>query len=649
MYSNGENTKWFSQSLLAHKDKFYGTDGYLQISISTNTEDFKFFNPPLFNISISNNYRKSYNLNYHHACDLLRTLELVKQHSNGEKSEIQRKYQKNMMLYIQFFVESNNHDSVVDIRLLSNETDFVKVIIPISMFATLAKCLRYYVDNYFNICTQLLGQTIQSEAMQIIHQLPSLIKGISSQIVAQETFLDSREPEPEPEAVSQVQATINDLDNFIGGEDMKNIDIPELMEDRDEKKPIAEVDSIFTRFLLKNDLTTLETMLHNHSLTVNPLMSFTDEIVERLGPDIKGDFSIMPGINEDDKKSLCYMSKLYFTLSYYSHFTNDTPIPSSMPIFKYNPRDVKNINMEIAYDLLLFNLYIRAVRNRLEGKLTDWMRNKAMFHIQLRCFTDPLVFSFIGEKEGSNLSSLITARYKYYDSIGVFDSYKKLLEEVKCPEIKEHDISSATTEAVERVIGKTMYIDQLHKATFDSGALRLPSKNKFSLEQIINEVIPLELAEKLGRDIKKQEIQDEISSKYPLSDEILTFFIKGKRKPKVTQQANTFSSNLERVVNFYSDEVPSQYKDSFTEYIKTFKDSKFNMETDKFPLDEFGDNIVRALYLWDPKDDPQITKSYKHYQLKIENELMEKDLIIAKIKSGNIKETETNEWDFLSQ
>ena len=62
MYDN-EKTIWFSQTLLTFKDKQFATDGYLKVAISTNTEDYKYFNPPLFNISVSTNIQKSYNLN----------------------------------------------------------------------------------------------------------------------------------------------------------------------------------------------------------------------------------------------------------------------------------------------------------------------------------------------------------------------------------------------------------------------------------------------------------------------------------------------------------------------------------------------------------------------------------------------------------
>ncbi len=645
MYGDRENTKWFSQTLMTHKDKLYGTDGYLQISISTNTNDYKYFNQPLFNISVSNNYQKSYNLNYHNASDLLKTLQTVKTQMNGEKAEVQRKYQKNMMLYIQFFVESNNNDSVVDIRLFSNETDFTKIIISIEIFSTFVRCLRHFVDNYFNICTELLKQSIQSEVVQTIHQLPSLIKGISSQIVSQDIILDSAAPEPAVEKVAQTQTTIEDLDDFLGGEEMDNIMVPELDE---EKKPsVIEVDSLFVKHLLKNDLSNLENMMNNHMMNPDPLISFSLEVQKKLGPEMIGDFTLFPDINDDDLKSLVYMSKLYYSIAHMNHFTKNTPLPNSMPVFKYNPKKSRPENIEIAYDLFLFNLYIRTVRGRLEGKSRDASQNKALFHIQLRCFTDPFVFSFIGQVENQNLESVIYNRYKYYDSIGVFDKYKDLLKVMNCPEVQDHNISSSVVEAIDKVIGKSLNINTLHSKAEVSNNLRLTSKNNFNLEQIINEIIPLEVAEKLGKDIKDEEVLKEINRNTPISDEILNFFIKGKTKVKVKKESG-FSNNLERVVNFFSNEIPDQYKEEFLKCVKKLEVDKFDLKTDVFPLDEFGENIIRSLYLWDPKGDPQITKSYKYYQSKIEDELMEKDLILAKVKSEGTTEPESNEWDVLS-
>ena len=128
--------------------------------------------------------------------------------------------------------------------------------------------------------------------------------------------------------------------------------------------------------------------------------------------------------------------------TYYNHVSLGHPIPASAPVFKYTPSKFDALNLEIAYDLLLFNLYIRTARRRLENVVSDAMRSKALFYIQMRCYTDPLVFSFIEKTDYSKLSSIISNRYEYYESIGVFEDYKSLLKETNCAEIKKSDIAS---------------------------------------------------------------------------------------------------------------------------------------------------------------------------------------------------------------
>lgn len=636
MYNN-DNTKWFSQTLLTYKDRTYGTDGYLRLSISTNTEDYKFFNPPVINISISNNYQKTYNINIQHAKDLVKTFKVVMSQSNGNNSEIQRKYQRKTLIYFKFFVETSNNTPVVLIEIRDNETDFTRVIVPLkSIFETFASCIRYYTENYFNICIQLLGQSINSENTQIIQQLPSLIKGISSQIVSQNTFPDSPAPEIDKQDVAKTEANINDLDNFLGA-DMENIDVPEI--ESQKEAPITEIASVFVEKVLENNLYNLESIMINHTMNPNPFVAIAKYFKEKVEYDIKGEnFTMLPSINDDDLKSISYMSKLYFSIAHQNYLNNGMSLPDSTPIFKYNPSDYQDENIEIAYDLFLFGLYVRCLRRKLEGKTSDIIQSKSLFYIQIRCFTDPFVFSFINKVDTNKLQSIISNRYKYYDNKGIFSKYKQLLIDMNCPEIKEDDIMASVQEAVDKAIGKIPNIDKLHDISVESNGLRLPSKNPFSLEQIINEIIPLEVAEKIGKDITSKNVLEEIKSKYTISDEILNFFSKSGKKVKVTQTTKTpKTNNLIRLVKHFSDEIPEQYKESFMKYLKELTNKKFNFETTSFPIDEFGDNIVKALYVWDPE-----IKGYKDLFLKVEEELMEKDLILAKFKNG--EDSEDSDW-----
>jgi hypothetical protein len=638
---------------MTYKDKTYATNGYLRVSLSTNTEDFKYFNPPTINISISNNYQKSINLNIQNAKDLLRAFKTILKQLNGNELNLQRKYQKDTIIHFTFKVDPNNNSRIVVIEIKNNESDFTKIIIPLeSVFESFASCIREFIENYMTICSNLFIQGIQSQSTQIIQQLPSLIKGISSQIVSQIPAdiedPDSRAPEIEPETVGEMEMTINELDKFMGA-DMENIDIPEIEKVANETEKVTETESVLVKYYMDGDLKNLETSVRNYFMTPAPLLSLTEDIKNKVKHVIKDEnFTLMPGVTDNDLKSLVYISTLSPSIIYQNNLNILMPVPATTPVLKYDVKDFTDDNLNIAYDLFLFNLYIRNTRRNLENKIEDVIENRALFNIQLRSFTDPIVFTFIDKVDKTKLSSIILSRYKYFDSIGVFDFYKDLLKTNNCPEITESDILSVVDEAVEKVVGKSPYIDILHTNMEDPNKLRVSAKNDLSLEQIINEVLPLEIAEKTGKNLKNEQIINQIKETHNISDEIIELFLNDKKKKTTKKETTKVTSNLERLIRTqFIDEVPEQYRVTFMKNILELGNNKFDLENAQFPIDEFGDNVIKALYLWDPENDPIVSKNYKKYFLKVEQELMERDLILAKIK---IKEAESNAdgggWDF---
>jgi len=642
---NDEETKWFSQTLLNYKDKVYGTDGYLRISISTNTTDYKFFNTPLLNFSITNQYQKSCNINFQNAQDLYKTFKrILNQIGQNGEIDIQRKYQKNLIIHFSFKVDSNNKERIVVIELRGGETDFTKIIVPLQVvFEGIVGCVRLFTETYMELCHKLLVQSIHGESAQTIQQLPGLIKGISSQIVAQtpaQPFKDENiSPEITKEA-AKTQATIADLDKFLG-DDMQNITIAEL--DKEEKKAITEVKSLFMENVIKNDLSNFETMLANYSMSLSPILALANEIKTKIQNDIDGEnFSMLPGINDDELKSIVYLSKMFCTLSHQKHINEGTPLPFSVTVFKYNPTTYMKENIDIALDIFVINLYVRTVRRRLESKKVDITQNKALFYLQLRCLTDPLVFSFLDKIEDpKQIPSIVASRFEYYESIGIFDKYIKMLAETSVPEITKDDILAAAIESNEKIIGISPQVRIVHDKSVIENASRVESKNTYTLEQIINEIIPLEIAEKTGKDITNDAIIAELREVYPISDEILNIF-HGK-KPKKEKYS---SGNLVRIVNFYKDEIPEQYRDGFIKYIEEVGNNKIDFSGFEFPIEECGDNIIKALYLWDPDGDPSVTKKYKYYFAKVNNEIMERSLILTQIKTNEDPKVSGDEWDF---
>ena len=102
-------------------------------------------------------------------------------------------------------------------------------------------------------------------------------------------------------------------------------------------------------------------------------------------------------------------------------------------------------------------------------------------------------------------------------------------------------------------------------------------------------------------------------------------------------------SNLERIVKHFDSEIPDEYKETFPKYVGELGNAKFDFISTSFSLDDLGENIIKALYLWDPEN-KEITTNYKIYFMKVEEEAMGKDLILAKIKSTAFEKDSDDGW-----
>ncbi len=603
-----DESKWINQTLITYKDEKYASDGYLRVSIFTTTRDYKFFNPPKFGISISNpTFQKSYNLNLIDASDLYNSIKYAFKNSDklfDDKSQIV-KQMRDIQLIIEF-VTASNEDLLTRVMIKTGEVDTISVLTPVEVFQLVANRLKFFIDKYDQICLTQYQAALQGETTSILLQLPGLIKQMPSQILPA-NYLDSGAPPPEA-SVKETEMTIEDLDQFVG-KDMKNIEVKELGEKKEE--PVVEVDSPFIEKFIKNDLRNLETILNN--------TSSIEEIGHKMKLDmgLGEDISILPGITDDEMISLLYVSKVLVNTIELSWTKFETPIPSSTPILKYKAKDnVKPENIDLAYDLLLLSGYIRSVRRRLEDKIADANENKSLFHLKFRCYLDPFYFSLIEKADRTKLTSIIVNRFKYFDSIGVFKEYKNTLSMHSCIDISVDDIASYINEVAEKVIGKSLFILDQHDKLKMQNNFKIGSKSNFTKEQIINEIVPLEIAEKIGQSTASIEV----------SDEIKNFF---KSKGKVEAKKETPKKNhLTRVIGTLVNDIPEKYRDSFLIFVETFAERNFRFGPE-FPYSEFGDDIVKALYVWKPRDDSRIASSLKYYQTKIESEVMEKQYILA--------------------
>jgi len=638
-----DQTKWFSQTLLTFKDKQYATDGYLRVAISTNTEDYKYFNPPMFNISISNanNYQKTANLNIQNAEDLLTSFQKVLKTMNGEDVIVEKHYNKKAKLYFKFSLNSSTGERVITIEIFSNDSDAVKVIIPaVPTFQSLGKRLKYFVENYDMICMRLLEKAINFESNQIIQQLPGLIKGISSQIIEQDIAPDSRAPEPEKETVAEMDTTNYDFEKFLG-EDMENVKIPEIEDggyvEQKEAAPAVKVDSPFVEKVLKNDLINLESKLTSFAVSKNPVLDLAEDLRKQLG------FDVLAGINEDDKKSLSYISKVMTDFHSKSYTINNVPVPDKTPTLKFKGKDTEE-NMEFAKDLLTIIGFMRILRRRLETKFDNAYDSKALVYIYLRFVMDSYCFSFLQNFTHSEIKSAIANRFKYFNEVGVFDAYHNIIKTNNCSEITLSDLEAFAEEVYDSII-KTPMISEVHEMLHSGGSLKLPSKNTFNLEQIINEFVVLEVNQMMGFDFKDSGAVDKLKES-GITDEMLKFFIGNKKVQKSGGIKTKKITPLQRVVEKFKQDIPEQYREEVIDHVTKLGYDKFDFETCKWPLEEFDSRVVVAFYVWDVEADPDMKTNFQHFMSLVESEQMTKDDIIIAYKETESPKKEEATFGF---
>lgn len=627
-----EESFWFNHVLLTHFDKQFQTSSYLRLSISISTNDFLRFGQPFLAISISNsveNTNRTYSLNIQNCSDLIKVFRQVVDNSSQlfvEKFQIIRKYNKDKSLIFNFFEESNNKEKLVKIQIFHNESNFGSVIIDYSLFKVLAIQMRTFVSDYIKIGGDIRRDFISSRLLQVNDKLLKDIRNLPNQLLEQDVGKDTRETD----LIEDKPTVENELYKYIGGDDMSKVNLnldEEVSLVTKPKEKIQIINSNFIDKVINRDLSNLESFFNSSvNTSMNPLESITKELQT-----IDSNMILLPGISKKDLKLITYLSKLFYSTHYQNYLENDISIPLTTSILKYNTDDVevKNENIDLAYDLLTVMGYLKCFRNKVESKEADVFVNKSLVYLAFRCFIDIFIFSFLTKKlvRTDTLLSNIESRFKYFDSIGIFDSYKKELENNNCSDIDENEIYVFVQQVIEGPIESSPCIDKFYN---DSAKhFRLPPDNDFTIEQIINDVVPIEVNEKLGKSIDEVLIDK--------SDEIKKLF---KSKVISKQNDSKRKSNLLKYISQHTKEDSEIYKaiDGVHE-----KDKNFDFNELEIVFEEIDEAILKALFLWEPENDIKVKQNYNYFVNKIDEEIMTKDLIITKLRNDVKSDME---WNF---
>jgi len=614
----------------------------LRLSLVTTTTNFQYFNQPFLSLQIGNShYTKTATLYIQNVEDLYQAIvSAVKTLDWNKGVTIERRYQSRVSLSFTFSFSDVLNNQVVKTSIISNESNIMSVVLPLKpAFQTFVRRLKYFVEGYDNLAYQLLIQSTFAEERQIIRNLPLLVKSsiaqlsnvqphVSNSVPAIDTVADQSSNQNNEDNVDSINLTNEEFERFIE-DNINTIQIPEIDKISDgsvQPEKNVQISSNFVSKVLEGNLNNLEIKLNSLSASTNVVVLLAKELNEKCG------VNLLKDISEKELKSLVYLSKLFKDVYLMNYTTNGVEIANSLPVLRFKTSlEMSESLSDIWKSILICTGYIRVYRNRLKDILTDAYENGSVFYLHLRCFMDAFCFSFLSKDliTLDELKSTIQERFRFFESAGIFDHYKNILDVNGVSQIDVNSILDFVTKTYNS-LDRVPYVNDLHKQLYEHASVKLTPDNSLTIEQIIEKFVPFEVSVKLS----KNEINDEYLSKLKehlnVSDEVFQLFT----KKQVKKRERIFP--LLRFINDFKQDIPSQYVDEVLKHIKSLENSKFNFKESPWPLQEFDEDIVRALYVWDPEADHKMKTNYSYFASLVKDEVMSKeDILLATQQENN--------------
>ena len=605
-------TIWVNQPIYKIKDNECGTNSTLELAVTTKTSDNINFGAPELSIRIfskTSNTNHICSLDYQNLSSLISATNDIRKNPDlayDQKAKIVRRLPSSKDLVIMCALNEQGRYILVGIK--NNENDTGKIIIKYEHFVTISELLSNVKDNYINLTLDLPKRLPDSNILEklsaierAIRVLPTSISIPTGPTIADtfefkkengNTTVGLREDFPK-ELISEDLGTkcaicgepqfdtpsgltcknghggadstdsAEEFEKFVD-DNIDKVNIPEMDQMEQESNddttstdpPQQEYHSPFIYKVLKGDIKNYEAIINStYHTPKNATLLIIDIIRENMNID---DF--LPGISKDELKSLGYVPKVFFKAILGDYIELGNPIPPSSPILlKYCPKDPKIENVEFAYDLMLINTYIKCFRTQMEGKSTDFQYSKGILHIASRCFTDILVFSFIKDMNPEVVKNCIISRFKAYRESGFFHDFEELLKMNTCDQVTEQAMGEIIDLALKGA-EKIGNIIDMHDVAHKAGNLKIGSKNKFTPEQMSNDIVELDVARLLGKPLDGL-VDDE---------ELVNLFKTAKTKTKTPNlKSPSYKSNIHRFINEvdFKDQVPDRHKENFDTHI----------------------------------------------------------------------------------
>lgn len=606
MYNENGRT-WFNQEiLLCYGKKVDEVSSNLSLTIGMSTKDFLQYSTPTLLMRISDP-SKSLAISLDR-CSCRKVLNFLQLTFNKGDEVRQTRIYGDKNIKVAFRPTASGKDIVLGISSGVKESI---IICEVSDLEEIKETIR----SFLSICTALACQNIFTR--KEIYQQTGLLRTLPTQMFPVNTA-DSFNIQPQAEKTKQdteKEKINNEFSQFLDNKVPEiKLEIPEARDGRPslengqkkvERKTIHYGSIVQT--LLNNDIAELENLCAILVTSENPLFSLLQTLNEKIkieeydSKDLTPSQKFLPSATEEQLKAMVYVSRLtYFRImKKLMTIKPGAPIPLQIETSYYIPNNeslIRDYNKNIAIDILLLVSYIKEIQKTLihvEGNITN---NKSMLYSQLRLFFDPLMISFVRSLDVEATINTLKGRYHQYKEEGVFKTFEEYLEKYKCSLPNETSVSTFAEQVMKKLqsdsneaLTKLNDASKKDKFMFDSATI-----NSFNIEQITKEISRLES----GTSIKQSDLSEEVSNLFGYV---------------VSPDEET---PLGRFVRENIKEVPESIRKNFLlEINKECKDKKYDFvnNKEKFNLDNLGDNVVVALWIWNPKEANIESKNYNDF------------------------------------
>jgi len=648
---------WLNQTLFNFRDYTFESNGFLELYLSSFTEDYLKFSNLSFSIRITNNLSnfqsKVYSFNHSNVMDLILTFNNIFKNinkiydSNDDNiGTIVKKYHTNKTL--KFIFTMKKSERVCIIQILNNISDYTYIVIPFEILRTFANLLKNFIDNYISLNIEFTNRIFLERMYLNSIQIKDEIRILPSSINQNNEKINNYKILDEDNESEQTKEILNQLDSFLG-KNMENIIVSELVDEKIETKTENEIilnnNSLIDVF--DNDIENIEKLLSSCVLSNDIIEPIFSKFIEKLNIDEL--FEFLPSISENEIKSYKYLSKLLYLNQLHKYFSGKEDIPQ-IRFLIYKPSYTHDINISLAFDLFTIMIYLRLFIQKLSTREYNPVKNKTLFYISYRYIFDMLSISFIQNIETIQTKTCVMERFRNFESSNFFNNYNNILKNYGIDKISNKEFSILVDKFLKILIDNDSLnsIEYTHNDIYKNGKeideieVKIPFNNNLSLEQMLK-LINFDLylnknnIEVLSENEIKEKIYELIGEE--LNDDIIKMY-KTKTKINVKTKDRIKETNIFKACKFYNKDIPSSKYEEFIKYISILENEDFDWN--KFELEEFNDSIFKVLYIWNENEK---NIPYSDFMTKVENCSMDKQILLAKIKILDNSFPSNEDWN----